>query len=465
MMNRSGFTEETFFTFSYSPLIDDNDQIAGILDIATESTQQVISKRRLTLIDTLHAHLQNTPGGAKDLAEAAVEILETSDDLARCSVLTRTQTGTGLLTTGSTSLVEDVPDDVIARVQTNQTTAVFGSTVVAPLSGNNPGAPEGVLLVEASPVRRFDAELRSFAILAASAIAGALRAATAQQTQVDIHDARARVSELEAARAHEASLALQLSMLTDPPEPDHLHVIVRYHPAADDLTVGGDWYDTFLTQDGATTLVIGDVTGHDLRAAAAMGRLRGLIRTIAYDSGTSPARVLERTDNAIQGLNLGHTVTATSVVARIEQTPTGDPHGTRVVRWSNAGHPHPILIRASGTLETLAVKNDLLLGVAAKTTRIEHTLDLTDGDTLFLYTDGLIERRHQPMRQSHLALLEALHGGHLKPLDELADHILTTLASERAGDDVALVLVRPYPEDRPRPTEAGPNRNIPSTLN
>jgi len=292
----------------------------------------------------------------------------------------------------------------------------------------------------------------------------ALRSATVQQVQVDYLDAHARLAELEAAKARESSITLQHSLLTPPPEPNHLHLVVRYQPAAQDLEIGGDWYDAFLTKDGATTLVIGDVTGHDHHAAAAMGQLRGLIRAIAFDSGQPPARVLERTDEAIRGLNLGSAATATAIVARIEQSRADRLEGIRAVRWSNAGHLHPILIRANGSIEVLNRKNDLLLGILPDVERTEHELELNPLDTLFFYTDGLIERRHTPLSQSIAALVEALQDAHTRTLDELADHVLATLAPGEADDDVALVIVRPYPEDEPRPAEAGPTRNIPSSL-
>src|SRR3954447_15289706 len=110
---------------------------------------------------------------------------------------------------------------------------------------------------------------------------------------------------------------LQRSMLTDPPEPDHSHIVVRYRPAAAGAEIGGDWYDAFLQPDGATVIAIGDVVGHDTRAAAAMGQVRGLLRGIGFSSGGSPAEVLTELDRAIEGLALD--TMATALVARLEQ--------------------------------------------------------------------------------------------------------------------------------------------------
>ncbi|WNB86239.1 PAS domain-containing protein [Cellulomonas sp. ATA003] len=94
---------------------------------------------------------------------------------------------------------------------------------------------------------------------------------------------------LYAERRH-AALVLQEAMLTPLPEPDHLELRARYVPAARDEKVGGDWYDALLLPSGATALVIGDVTGHDIGAAAAMGQVRTILRALAWEHGTSPPR-------------------------------------------------------------------------------------------------------------------------------------------------------------------------------
>ncbi|NHC25538.1 PAS domain-containing protein, partial [Nocardioides sp. IC4_145] len=135
---------------------------------------------------------------------------------------------------------------------------------------------------------------------------------------------------------------LQRSLLTAPPEPDHVHVAVRYEPAAEAAQIGGDWYDAFLQPTGETVLVIGDVVGHDTEAAAAMGQVRGLVRGIAFTTGESPANVLRRADAAMQGLQIE--TTATAIVARLEQTPSEIEQGVTRLRWSNAGHPPPIAL-------------------------------------------------------------------------------------------------------------------------
>ena len=148
---------------------------------------------------------------------------------------------------------------------------------------------------------------------------------------------------LDNARLYERQLkvaeTLQRSMLTPPTQPDHLEVAVRYQPASRIMHVGGDWYDAFEQPDGATLLVIGDVVGHNVDAAAAMGQIRSILRGIAYDRPDSPAHILARVDRVMTGLHV--TSMATALVARIEQTPEQERLGLRTLRWSSAGHLPP----------------------------------------------------------------------------------------------------------------------------
>jgi PAS domain S-box-containing protein len=232
---------------------------------------------------------------------------------------------------------------------------------------------------------------------------------------------------------------LQRSLLTAPPQPGHLQISVRYVPAAKAAQVGGDWYDAFLQADGSTVLAIGDVVGHDTAAAAAMGQLRGLLRGIAFTTHDAPARVLTRLDEAIQGLQLG--TIATAVVARIEQDP-GEPGGARL-RWSNAGHPPPMVLRPDGTAAVLTgVRPNLLLGIDPRTARTESEVTLDSGSTILLYTDGLVERRGRDLHTGLELLRQTLGGLADRPLDELCDGVLAQMLNAEPQDDVALVAVR-----------------------
>jgi serine phosphatase RsbU (regulator of sigma subunit) len=249
---------------------------------------------------------------------------------------------------------------------------------------------------------------------------------------------------------------LQRALLTPPPEPDHLQVAVRYRPAAHEAWVGGDWYDAFLQPDGATMLVIGDVVGHDSDAAAAMGQLRGLLRALAYDNDEPPAATLTRVEHAARGLAVS--TLATVVLARIERHPDVPVAGTRVLRWSNAGHLPPVVLAADGTTTLLETRPDLMLGVDPDAPRADHTTELADGSTLLLVTDGLVERRDSDLDAGLDAMRAALRDLGETPLEELCDTLLARMLPVDGADDVAIVAVRAHPEDRPRPPEAGPNR-------
>ena len=273
---------------------------------------------------------------------------------------------------------------------------------------------------------------------------------------------RLLVHEAEVAAHAEAAAAwetLQRSMLTDPPEPDHLQVVVRYRAAARTAQVGGDWYDAFFQPDGSTVLVIGDVIGHDTIAAAAMGQVRTMLRAVAAHSGDGPAAVLTATDRLLQLLMVS--TSATAVVARLEQTAQEHRDGVSRLRWSNAGHLAPLVLDTDGRPSLLeASRADLLLGFDAETDRLESVVTLERDSTVVLYTDGLVERRGESL-QAGLDRLGEVAGELARDgvdLDGLVDGLLERLVPQRPEDDVALIAVRLHPQDVPRPAVAGPNR-------
>ena len=249
--------------------------------------------------------------------------------------------------------------------------------------------------------------------------------------------------------------ALQRSMLTAPPEPDHSHIVVRYVPAAAGAEIGGDWYDAFLQPTGATVIAIGDVVGHDTRAAAAMGQVRGLLRGIGYSSGAAPAEVLTELDRAIEGLALD--TMATALVARLEQDANDLRAGQVRLRWSSAGHPPPAILTPDGKALLLDDEvPELLPGVAPDTKRREYVTVLEAGSTILLYTDGLVERRDRDLDAGTAELVEVLRACAGLSLEDLCDEVLERLFLPDAQDDVAMLGLRLHPQDAPRPPEAGP---------
>lgn len=370
------------------------------------------------------------------------------------SVVLRAADGHGLVLTedrGSRLLTADVPPDSPLPMAV---AAVHGERVlIEDTEAVEPRHPEAVRLLQGLGTRSWAA----LPLRAGGRLLGSWTIGWSDPREFDDDDVRVleayaaqcaqaveRVARLEAERrrAHATrslAEALQRSLLTDPPQPAGLRIAVRYRPAAQEAQVGGDWYDAFLTPGGATTLVVGDVTGHDRRAAAVMAQLRNLLRGIAHSLDAPPAQVLTALDRAQQGL--GVTTLVTAVLAQVEQGP-GD--GLRRLRWSNAGHPPPLVVRADGTAELLERPHDLLLGVDPDRPRTEHTLDLLVGDTVVLYTDGLVEQRRSTLDDGLdrlLAVAPELAG---RPVEELCDVLLTRMAPDNA-DDVALLALRVDP--------------------
>jgi serine phosphatase RsbU (regulator of sigma subunit)/PAS domain-containing protein len=245
---------------------------------------------------------------------------------------------------------------------------------------------------------------------------------------------------------------LQQSLLTNPPALPFADIAVRYVAAAQEAQVGGDWYDSFRRGSGDLMVVIGDVVGHDTRAAAAMGQLRGLVRSIGFVTDDDPSQVLTSVDKAIEGLELS--TIATAVLA--ELSPYVDGDGVPGVRlsWSNAGHPPPVLLDTDGRtrlLESGSGRADLILGVEPTTPRTTERGLLTVGSTLLLYTDGLIERRGQSLDDGLDTLLSIVRRNADADLDRLCDAILSSMVPVAGEDDVAIVAVRP----RPHPDAGG----------
>lgn len=241
------------------------------------------------------------------------------------------------------------------------------------------------------------------------------------------------------------SLRLQQSLLPGLlPRPRHLQITSRYQPAASAQLVGGDWYDAYLDAQGATALVIGDVAGHDIDAAAAMGQLRTMLRMAGHGGDRPPSRVLATVDAATR--TFGMSVFATALLAHL--SPVGDDRsGVRfAVTWSSAGHPPPLVMSRSGTVALLPDRPGRALGLDlherdTAAARADHQLELGPGDTLLLYTDGLVERRDEDLDSGFDRLREAVAAVRDLPLEVLCDAVLTAMRPD-GSDDIALIAVR-----------------------
>ncbi|GGM07212.1 hypothetical protein GCM10010129_58890 [Streptomyces fumigatiscleroticus] len=237
---------------------------------------------------------------------------------------------------------------------------------------------------------------------------------------------------------------LQRALLTELPDTPGLGLAARYLPATHGLNIGGDWYDAFRQPDGGLITVVGDVTGHGLRAAVMMSQLRTALRAYAVDGG-SPGRLLTRLHEFLH--HLQPDLYATAVIARFHPD---DP----TLTWAAAGHPPPVLRLPDGRVEILDAKPGAMLGIPLKQEIADHTVRPAPGSTLALYTDGLVERRARGIDPGIARLAEAL--GRLSPAEldtdlyGAADRILRPLLSDsERDDDVCLLLCHLRGRGRP----------------
>ena len=231
--------------------------------------------------------------------------------------------------------------------------------------------------------------------------------------------------------------ALQRSLLPSLPEEADLDLGAVYIPAGHEAEVGGDWYDAFVLGDGATAVVLGDVVGHDLQAATRMGDIRNLLRAATLTS-PDPARVMGLLDAAIGQFVSG--ATATAVFARVERTTDGEGRPLLRFRWSNAGHPPPLLLQPDGTSRFLEADPDPLLGVDPTLPRTSHQVPLPAGATVLLYSDGLVEDRLTGLEPGMSRLRRA--ASRLAPggARGLCEHLVQELGRE-AADDIAFIVI------------------------
>jgi serine phosphatase RsbU (regulator of sigma subunit) len=335
-------------------------------------------------------------------------------------------------------------DVVLGREQVLISLVAITPMIAATVLGRRPTGVYGVLAVVAAALLGiYDHQYTEETLPAQIArIVGVAAGGVAAVAACSLRQRRERqVVSMAAAQARdraavELAETLQRSLLTDPPQLERLSTAARYRPATLGAHIGGDWYDAFAVPDGTTMVVIGDVAGHDARAAATMAQARGLLRGLARSVVGSPAAVLTALDRALLDLDVDALVTIT--VATLDER---GPDGSVLMCWSNAGHPPPALLAADGTAALLERPVDRLLGVAVEGDRVDHQLRLAPDDTLVLYTDGLVERRGASLDAGLAALLEDLRRSAGRPLDEVCDDLVAGLGG-RHDDDVAILALR-----------------------
>ncbi|MEA2392643.1 MAG: hypothetical protein QOJ82_534 [Solirubrobacteraceae bacterium] len=234
-------------------------------------------------------------------------------------------------------------------------------------------------------------------------------------------------------REHRGAVALQRSLLPERlPDIVGIDAAARYLPAHDE--VGGDWYDVIELRRGRVGIAIGDVAGHGVRAAALMGQLRTALRAYALD-GHEPGETLTRLDRLMQTIRARGMATAAYAVL--------DP-GTGVLRYASAGHPPAVVVEASGHARLLEIASGPPLGTLPYATYHDVDTTLTPGETIVMYTDGLIERRREPLTAGLDRLCDVATSA--TSAEALCGRIARQLVpDEGAEDDIAIVAVRALP--------------------
>jgi GAF domain-containing protein len=330
--------------------------------------------------------------------------------------------------TGRTQLVP------IAATATEDDGPVDATALAVPFAAS--GEVIGVMTFFDGPGRRFEPDDISLAAEVASRTGVALSNATRFQ------------------REHVVAEVLQRAVLPDfLPNVGGVHFDAEYRAGAAGTYVGGDWYDVFVLDDERVIFSVGDVMGKGAPAAALMGQVRSAIRAYAV-TGQSPSEVLSSLDFLFDALVEDRVLTV--VVGTINPK-----LGT--VRLANAGHPAPLIVRADGTTSFASTQTSLLIAAGLDgPARPAHDLTLRPGDSLVMYSDGLIERRGELItvgmqRLADTATEVALAGWPVQPAAELA----TRLGEDERADDVVVLALRylgaPVEDRESPPLGTGPS--------
>ena len=232
---------------------------------------------------------------------------------------------------------------------------------------------------------------------------------------------------------HELVLAMQRRLLGELPTMAGLDTHARYLPATAALAVGGDWYEGLVLADGRMALVVGDVAGHGVAAAADMALVRGMVSALLH-SGVAPSDVFAELSAVLRQRSVLLTATAALVVVDLARS---------TVTFATAGHPPPLLRLPGAGVVPLDSANSPLIG-APGTRRISDTAPFPPGASLVMYTDGLVERRDRPVDDG-IGQASACLAGHPDeaPGVDVVESLIADLVGDRvAEDDIAVLVVQ-----------------------
>jgi serine phosphatase RsbU (regulator of sigma subunit) len=451
-MTRHGFAEECYFTFSYSPIVEPGGAVVGLLNTVVETTQRVLATRRLGVLQQLGSLPRSVHGKTADAVRAALAVLaeERTDCPSGLVYLLDDEGGPRLVAAHGIGMEGElsgsvIPEQVREAIDTGTSSTVTGlaellpalssrgaspagdddvhTAVVLPLSVAGRDRPVGAAVLGTSAHLRVDDAYRMFLSLVAGQIATAVADAQAVETERRRADERAQFFT-------DVAVTLQRAVLGPTVLPAGF--AVHYEPASGTLEVGGDWYDVVDLPGGGYGVVVGDVVGRGLDAAAVMGQLRSAGRALLLES-RSPAHVLSALDR-FAALVPGAAV-STVFCAVV------DPEAA-TLRYSSAGHPPAIVVDADGRSRFLEDAGSLPLTVVDDLQRPESDVVLSPGSTLLLYTDGLVERRDQVIDDGMARAVDVLTEGRGLHPDELANLLTDRLLADAPDDDVAFLLYR-----------------------
>lgn len=264
---------------------------------------------------------------------------------------------------------------------------------------------------------------------------------------VDLEGRRRTTAMSLYAGEHHIAETLQRSLLPELPNLPGLQLAARYQPGGDHQQVGGDWFDVFEISGQHVGIVIGDVVGHDITAAAAMSQIRSALRAYAWQ-GAQPADVLSQLDRLVEAFNIAELLTVFYGVL----TPV-DANGQRTFHYANAGHIYPLLRSPQGQVELLNDGRSTLIGALHHTPREQAQRTLEPGTLLVCYTDGLVETPHTSLDQSMEQLRTSLTAATpTTTLETICDHILQAIPQPTHRDDIAILAIRTNPQTTHPPT-------------
>jgi Stage II sporulation protein E (SpoIIE) len=459
-LTRYGFPEETYFTFSYSPVIEPGGRVAALLNTVVETTSRVFAARRMSVLQRLGSLPRSVHGSTADACAAALAVLaeaRTDCPFGLVYLLGADAHTPHLVASygidGRAELADQVfPAQVREAMSSRSTVTTAGLAAalpglssadaspageadvdvacVLPLVLAGQSTPVGAIVLGTSPHLRMDDDYRAFLSLAAGHVSAAVTDAQAVTAERRRAEERAELDNARAQFFTEVAVTLQRAVLGPTVLPDGF--AVHYEPASGTLEVGGDWYDVVDLPGGRYGVVVGDVVGRGLPAAAVMGQLRSAIRALLLESH-SPANVLGALDR-FAALVPG--AACSTVFCAVIDPQAG------TLRYSSAGHVPAIVVDADGTSRFLTAAGSLPLAVVEDLVRPEHDVALSPGSTLLLYTDGLVERRNEDLDAGMDRAVTALTEGRRLAPAALAEVLTDQLLADAPDDDVAFLLYR-----------------------